>query len=127
MVRSAIENRPLPVYGKVENVRDWIHVEDHCEGIRLAWEKGRIGERYCFGGGEEYSNLELVRMLCRHLDDLAPRKDGAPHDSRIQFVEDRLGHDWRYAIDDSHARSVLGFHPKHSLKSSFRETIRSYL
>lgn len=109
MIQSALSGRKLPVYGQGTNVRDWIYVLDHCEGILLALEKGRAGETYCFGGDSERKNLEVVHAICQILDEMKPRQDGRSYRDQISFVEDRAGHDWRYAIDDTKAQRELGF------------------
>ncbi len=128
MIACAVAGKPLPVYGDGGNVRDWIHVEDHCEGIRLAMERGQAGATYCFGGESERGNLHVVRRICRELDELKPRADGKPHESGIQFVTDRLGHDRRYAIDDTLAKEELGFKRKYAdFEHGLAETVRWYL
>ena len=116
IISAALADKPLPVYGDGGNVRDWIHVQDHCAGLLLALERGRIGATYCFGGSAERSNLELVRSICGELDRLRPRSDGRPHESRIEFVTDRPGHDRRYAIDDSRAQRESGFRASTTLR-----------
>ncbi len=126
MIHCAVAGKPLPVYGKGQNVRDWIHVEDHCAGILLALEKGKAGGTYCFGGNAERRNLDLVNDLCRILDELRPRAKGS-YKEQISFVTDRLGHDWRYAIDDSLAARELGFRRKHELAGGLRATVEWYL
>jgi dTDP-glucose 4,6-dehydratase len=127
MIHCALTGRPLPVYGDGGNVRDWIHVEDHCHGILLAVERGKPGETYCFGGDAERNNLDVVRALCRELDRRKPRADGKPHESAIQFVTDRLGHDRRYAIDDARARRELGFTRRHTFEQGLADTVAWYL
>lgn len=127
MIQCALNNKPLPVYGEGKNIRDWIHVEDHCEGILLALEKGIPGKEYCLGGNSERKNLDLVKTLCKELDQLAPKKDGKSYSEQITFVKDRLGHDLRYAIDDSYARINLGFKPKHNFEEGLVATIKWYL
>jgi dTDP-glucose 4,6-dehydratase len=127
MITCALAGKPLPVYGDGGNVRDWIHVRDHCEGIWLALTQGRPGETYCFGGNAERNNLDVVRTICGHLDRLRPRADGKPHASAIQFVKDRLGHDRRYAIDDTKAERELGFKRRHSFESGLADTVKWYL
>lgn len=128
MIQNALLGRPLPVYGKGLNVRDWIHVEDHSRGVLLAFEKGRAGESYCFGGNSERTNLQLVQSLCSIMDELAPRQDGQKHKNGIQFVQDRAGHDFRYAIDDSRARSELGFVRKFAdFEQGLRQTVEWYI
>jgi dTDP-glucose 4,6-dehydratase len=126
MIHCAVAGKPLPVYGKGQIVRDWIHVEDHCAGILLALEKGKAGGTYCFGGNAERRNLDLVNDLCRILDELRPRAKGS-YKEQISFVTDRLGHDWRYAIDDSLAARELGFRRKHELAGGLRATVEWYL
>lgn len=127
LLHCALTGKPLPVYGKGENVRDWIHVEDHCNGILLALEKGKPGSTYCFGGNAERRNIDLVKQLCGVLDELRPRKGGGSYQEQISFVKDRLGHDWRYAIDDSLAQRELGFKRKHQLEEGLRGTVEWYL
>jgi dTDP-glucose 4,6-dehydratase len=127
MIDCALAGKPLPVYGKGQNVRDWIHVEDHCHGIFLALEKGKPGESYCFGGNSERRNLDVVKAICAELDLASPRKSGSYTDL-ISFVEDRKGHDWRYAIDDSKAQRDLGFTRKYpDFEAGLKQTVRWYL
>jgi dTDP-glucose 4,6-dehydratase len=109
MISCALQEKTLPVYGKGQNIRDWIHVHDHTRGVLLAAEKGKPGETYCFGGKSERTNLDVVKQICKEMDQQAPRSDGRSHTEQISFVEDRKGHDWRYAIDDSKAEKDLGF------------------
>ncbi|MDP2258234.1 MAG: dTDP-glucose 4,6-dehydratase [Caulobacter sp.] len=125
VVLAALEGRPIPVYGKGANVRDWLHVEDHAEALLLVLRKGRRGETYCIGGEAELSNLDLVRRLCTIMDRLRPAS--APHDRLITFVADRPGHDTRYAIDISRIRSELGWSPGKSLDEGLEATVRWYL
>jgi dTDP-glucose 4,6-dehydratase len=127
MITCALTDKPLPVYGDGGNVRDWIHVKDHCEGILLALQKGRPGQTYCFGGNAERNNLDVVHAICSHLDQMRPRKDGKPHKSGIQFVKDRLGHDRRYAIDDTLAERELGFKRAHTFEKGLADTVSWYL
>ncbi|MFN7728757.1 MAG: dTDP-glucose 4,6-dehydratase [Bdellovibrio sp.] len=128
MIQNALKGRSLPVYGKGLNVRDWIHVEDHSRGVLLAFERGTPGESYCFGGNSERTNLQLVKSLCSIMDELAPRQDGQKHESGIQFVQDRAGHDFRYAIDDSRAQKELGFVRKYAdFEKGLRQTIEWYI
>jgi len=134
-ILSALEGRSIPVYGKGENVRDWLHVDDHASGLLLALEKGQAGETYMIGGGNEWRNIDLVREICRCLDDLAPA-DKAPankapankgHETLISFVQDRPGHDLRYAVDASKIRSELGWQPEYSMETGLRQTVQWYL
>ncbi len=125
MILNAIDGRPLPIYGDGGNVRDWLHVEDHCAGILLALRKGRLGEKYNIGGGNERTNLEIVDRICDALDELAPK--AASHRTLKTFVPDRPGHDRRYAIDAGKIRRELGWQPRHTFESGLRETVRWYL
>ena len=133
MILNAIEGKNLPIYGTGANVRDWLHVDDHCAGIRLALEKGRIGEKYNIGGRNERTNLEVVDRLCEILDDELPPVDNpalAGHDSYKglkTFVADRPGHDQRYAIDADKIRNELGWDPRYDFESGLRATVRWYL
>jgi dTDP-glucose 4,6-dehydratase len=126
MVLNALDRRPLPVYGRGTNVRDWIFVGDHCEGVRLALERGRPGESYLLGAKSERSNLELVHAICALVDELRPSPEG-PSRELIRFVEDRPGHDFRYAIDPSKAASELGFVARTTLEQGLRDTVRWYI
>jgi dTDP-glucose 4,6-dehydratase len=127
VINRALAGMPLPVYGEGKNIRDWIHVSDHCEGLLLALEKGTPGGTYCFGGGSEKRNIDLVKMICAELDQIKPRADGASYKNQISFVKDRPGHDYRYAIDDTLARNQLGFRPRTTLEEGLQETVAWYL
>jgi dTDP-glucose 4,6-dehydratase len=128
MIHCAISGKPMPVYGDGGNIRDWIHVEDHCAGVELALLKGKPGGTYCFGGNSERNNLDVVKRICRELDELRPRKDGKSYETQIAFVADRLGHDRRYAIDDSLAQRELGFKRKYTqFEEGLRATVQWYL
>lgn len=127
MITNAVAGKPLPVYGDGGNIRDWIHVEDHCRGIHLALTKGKPGETYCFGGNAERNNLDVVNTICRELNSMAPRKDGKKYEEGIQFVTDRLGHDRRYAIDDTKAQKELGFKREYNFETGLKATIAWYL
>lgn len=124
MITRALAGEPLPVYGKGENVRDWIHVEDHCDGVLAAMQRGVIGNHYCLGGGNEWKNLDLVHRICDILDQLSPRSDRQSYRTQISFVTDRLGHDYRYAIDFSRAKRELGFTPKVDFSEGLTSTVR---
>lgn len=126
MITNALAGRPLPVYGDGLNVRDWLYVLDHCDALRRALEGGRLGATYNVGGGNEKSNLEVVKMLCALLDEARPRAAG-PHADLIRMVEDRPGHDRRYAIDCSLAAHELGWRPSESFESGIRKTVDWYL
>lgn len=128
MINCALQEKPLPVYGNGRNVRDWIHVEDHCAGILAALEKGQPGHCYCLGGNSERRNLDVVNGICKILDAKKPRKSGASYAKLIEFVEDRKGHDWRYAIDDSLALRELGYKRAYqSFEAGLEATVSWYL
>lgn len=127
MISQALAGKSLPVYGRGENIRDWIHVEDHCRGVMLAFKKGKPGAAYCFGGNAERKNIDVVNSICGELDKRIPRGDGGSYRDQISFVSDRLGHDFRYAIDDSLAQKELGFTRRNSFENGLSETIDWYL
>ena len=125
MILNALEGKPLPIYGDGGNVRDWLYVVDHCEAIWLALTMGLPGEIYCIGGDSERTNLEVVDCICSILDDLHP--EGSPHDQLKTFVQDRPGHDRRYAIDSTKIRQELGWCPKHGFDDGIQSTVEWYL
>ena len=135
MILSALEGKDLPIYGDGSNVRDWIHVEDHCAGILLALEKGRPGEKYNIGGRNERTNLEVVDALCGAFDELRPAagnpalaaRGATSYRDLKTFVKDRPGHDRRYAIDASKIESELGWKATYAFEDGLRETVRWYL
>jgi len=135
MILNALEGNPLPIYGDGGHVRDWLFVEDHCRGLLAVLRDGEIGEKYNLGGDCERSNLEIVEALCEELELAAPaaknpslaRAGVARYSELKQFVEDRPGHDRRYAIDATRARKVLGWSPQHGLQSGLARTVRWYL
>ncbi len=133
VILKALRGELIPVYGKGENIRDWIHVRDHVDALLTVLSKGKIGETYNIGGGHELRNIDLVRMLCRILDghatagDIALNHDGKSFAELITFVADRPGHDFRYAIDDSKLRGDLGWRPTRTPAAGFSETVRWYL
>jgi dTDP-glucose 4,6-dehydratase len=122
-----LEGKPLPVYGDGKNVRDWLFVEDHCRALWLVLNQGRLGETYNIGGNCEQTNLELVETICRVVDELSPGLSHAPCSSLITFVEDRPGHDRRYAIDAAKIRKELNWLPQFDLESGIRLTVQWYL
>jgi len=137
---NILRGKPLPVYGDGSNIRDWLYVEDHCRGIELVLEKGEVGETYNIGGNNEWNNLDIVHLLCDQMDlrfgseeSLSQRFPDAPQSSGgsardlIEFVEDRAGHDWRYAIDAKKIMDELGYLPKESFETGLQRTLDWYL
>jgi len=127
VIRNALGGRPIPVYGTGRNVRDWIFVDDHVEGLLLLAGKGRVGENYLFGGAAEITNIELVRLICDILDTKCPRDDDRSYRDQIKFIADRPGHDHRYAADSSKVERELGWTRAHNLKSGLEHTVGWYL
>jgi dTDP-glucose 4,6-dehydratase len=127
MIVNALAGKPLPVYGDGLNVRDWLYVKDHCAAIRAVLARGRVGETYNIGGWNEKTNLEIVRIVCRLLDERRPRPDGASHASLITFVKDRPGHDRRYAIDARKIERELGWRPAETFETGIEKTVAWYL
>ena len=127
VILRALAGESLPVYGKGENVRDWLHVEDHAEALTLVLRRGRPGETYNVGGDSERKNIDVVRAICALLDEMLPGSTNRPHEKLIRFVTDRPGHDARYAIDASKIKTELGWRPRHSFDSGLRDTVRWFL
>jgi dTDP-glucose 4,6-dehydratase len=127
VILNALEGKPLPVYGKGENVRDWLYVEDHARALCLVLERGGVGEVYNIGGHNEQKNLDVVRTICGLLDELVPKSKFVPHSKLINFVQDRPGHDQRYAIDASKIQCELGWLPQETFASGLRKTVQWYL
>ena len=127
MILNACSGKALPVYGDGQNVGDRLFVEDHCEALRTVLERGKPGESFNIGGGEEKHNLEIVEIICSILDDLRPNDPVVPHRKLITFVKDRPGHDRRYAIDCRKIERIQGWKPRESFESGIRKTIRWYL
>ncbi|MBA1158189.1 dTDP-glucose 4,6-dehydratase [Microvirga mediterraneensis] len=127
MILNALEGKPLPVYGKGENVRDWLYVEDHAEALILVAEKGRVGENYNIGGWNERTNIDVVRSICHLTDEMAPSDAIGPREKLISYVTDRPGHDLRYAIDASKIERELGWRPAETFESGLRKTVAWYL
>ncbi len=125
VILSALAGRPIPIYGRGENVRDWLHVEDHADALLLVLERGALGESYNIGGENELSNLELVRKICAILDEKRP--GARPHAELITFVADRPGHDARYAIDPRRMREELNWRPSFTVDEGLRQTVQWYL
>lgn len=127
VIHNALKGKPLPIYGDGQNIRDWLYVGDHCSAIRRVLEVGKIGETYNIGGLNEKTNLEIVQVLCALLDELKPRSDGKSYASQITFVEDRRGHDRRYAIDATKIEKELGWRPDETFETGIRNTVVWYL
>jgi len=140
MIVNILNNKPLPIYGDGKNVRDWLYVEDHCHGIDLVMEKGIRGESYNIGGNNEWKNIDIVKLICKILDDMflsdpglkkrfpdAPPVRGEKNESLITFVKDRPGHDLRYAIDAGKIMNKLGYKPEESFETGIHKTIEWYL
>ena len=125
MILNACEGKNLPIYGDGSNIRDWLHVEDHCSGILSVLRKGRAGETYCIGGASEKTNMEVIDTLCNILDRHHPSV--APHNQLKTFVTDRPGHDYRYAIDFSKIKNELGWQPSYSFEEGMEQTVQWYL
>jgi len=126
-ILNALSGKPLPIYGDGRQVRDWLYVKDHCSAIRRVLEAGRPGETYNIGGWNEQANLDVVRTLCRILDEEQPRADGRSYAEQIEFVKDRPGHDRRYAIDARKLERELGWRPAETFATGIRKTVRWYL
>src|SRR5215831_18765956 len=126
-IHHALEGKPIPVYGDGGNIRDWLHVEDHCAAIARVLADGRPGETYNIGAANEVPNIALVKLICAALDEERPRRDGVSYLRQIAFVTDRPGHDRRYAIDAQKMRRELGWAPSQSFEAGLRRTIRWYL
>ncbi len=127
MILKGLAGEGLPVYGKGDNIRDWLYVEDHARALRLVLEKGRVGETYNIGGESERTNLQVVERICALLDQLAPGSPHRPHNSLIRFVTDRPGHDFRYAMNISKITHELGWRPQETFESGIKKTVEWYL
>ena len=125
MILNALQGKPLPIYGDGLQVRDWLYVEDHCEAIYKVVTKGKIGETYNIGGGNQPYNIDLVKEICSILDELKPADK--PYSSLMTHAQDRPGHDRRYAMDITKIRNELGWTPKHDVEGGLRETVKWYL
>ena len=127
IIVNALAGKPLPVYGDGLQVRDWLYVKDHCSAIRRVLDAGRVGEIYNVGGWNEKPNIEIVHTVCALLDELRPKSDGASYQAQITYVQDRPGHDRRYAIDASKIERELGWKPAETFESGIRKTVQWYL
>jgi dTDP-glucose 4,6-dehydratase len=126
IILNALEEKPLPVYGRGENIRDWLFVEDHAAALMLVAREGKIGESYNVGGRNEKKNIEVVETICSILDEIQPRRAGS-YRELITFVQDRPGHDLRYAIDCSKIERELGWRPVETFETGLRKTVQWYL
>jgi dTDP-glucose 4,6-dehydratase len=127
MILNALEGKSLPIYGKGDNVRDWLYVEDHAEALLTVFEKGKNGETYNVGGNNEKQNIEVVKAICALLDEVKPRTDGKSYTTQMTFVKDRPGHDRRYAIDASKISKDLNWKPAETFETGIRKTVLWYL
>ena len=127
MIAKALDGEPLPVYGKGDQVRDWLFVEDHVRALQAVFERGELGRTYNVGGFNEKQNIEVVHTICGILDQLRPRADGKPYADQITSVADRPGHDKRYAIDATRIEQELGWRPKETFETGIEKTVRWYL
>ncbi|MBT4435392.1 dTDP-glucose 4,6-dehydratase [bacterium] len=127
MIANCLDEKSLPIYGKGENIRDWLFVDDHCTAIDAVISNGIIGETYNIGGNNEIKNLDIVNIICSIMDELKPRKNNQSYKNLIQYVADRPGHDFRYAIDSSKIKKELSWAPKQTFESGIRKTVIWYL
>ena len=126
MIINCIDRKQLPVYGNGENIRDWLFVEDHCIALETIFSKGKVGETYNIGGSNEIKNIDIVKIICDIMDELKPSKNGS-YRNLITFVDDRPGHDKRYAVDSTKLQNTLNWEPKESFQSGIKKTIEWYL
>lgn len=127
IILNALQAKPIPVYGKGENIRDWLFVEDHVKALWLVLNEGIIGETYCVGGNNEQRNIDVVKMICELMNELSTNSKVSKHEELITFVQDRPGHDLRYAIDASKIKKDLNWQPETTFKEGFRQTVKWYL
>ena len=127
IIRNALSGKPIPIYGTGMNIRDWLFVEDHGKGLIAAMTRGRIGQTYCLGGDNEVKNLDIAHMICEILDKKNPRDNGKSYADQIEFVTDRKGHDFRYAIDFTKAKRELAWSPQTSFGDGLEQTVMYYM
>lgn len=125
IIRACLAWNPIPIYGKGDQIRDWLYVEDHCEAIECVLKKGRVGDSYNIGGNNEKTNIEIAKHICKIFDDLLPREK--PYETLITSIIDRPGHDWRYAINSSKIKKELGWEAKEQFESGILKTVKRYL
>ena len=127
MINSCLKGKKLPIYGDGSNIRDWLYVKDHCDALFVVLNRGKKGETYNIGGKNEIKNIQVVTQICDILDDIYPKKNGGSYSDQISFIEDRLGHDYRYGLDISKIENDLGWTPKENFDSGINKTIEWYL
>jgi len=127
IIRHCLNGSPIPVYGDGSNIRDWLYVEDHCSGIDAVIRRGQLGETYNIGGINEWANIDIVKCICRLMDEFSADGCQSGHESLISFVTDRPGHDWRYAIDATKMGQELGWKPVETFETGIRKTVQWYL
>lgn len=127
LINFCLAKKKLPIYGDGSNIRDWLYVKDHCDALRIILEKGKIGETYNIGGNNEIKNIDVVNKVCSLLDKLNPREDGKSYSEQISFVQDRLGHDYRYGLNISKINEDVGWSPKENFDSGLKKTVEWYL
>lgn len=127
MIQNALDGKPLPIYGDGQQIRDWLYVEDHCRAIWMVIKQGKVGETYNIGGGNQPTNLQIVKMISQIMDDLVPDSQFVPHENLITFVKDRPGHDFRYDMDYSRISKELNWQPGYDLESGLMKTVEWYL
>ncbi|MEO8400833.1 MAG: dTDP-glucose 4,6-dehydratase [Gammaproteobacteria bacterium] len=125
IINACLQQLPIPIYNDGSNIRDWLYVEDHCDALDIVMRQGKLGETYNIGGNNEWSNLNVVKQITAMMDSYFP--DLAPHAKLIQFVKDRPGHDWRYAIDPSRMQTELNWMPKHDFQEGIRRTVEWFM
>jgi dTDP-glucose 4,6-dehydratase len=127
IIRSCIQNKDIPIYGNGKNIRDWIFVGDHCDGIEMAIASGKTNETYLFGGEMELRNIDIAHKICEILDVIKPKSSGESYKSQIKFVQDRAGHDFRYAISNKKSFTELGFKLSKSFDERLKETVEFFI
>jgi dTDP-glucose 4,6-dehydratase len=127
IILNALQGKPIPVYGKGENIRDWLYVEDHVSALWKVITEGQVGATYCIGGNNEKQNIDVVKIICSLMDELSENPKAARHEDLITYVKDRPGHDLRYAIDATKIKNDLGWEPATTFEEGFRKTVKWYL
>ena len=127
MIANCIDQKTLPIYGNGLNIRDWLYVDDHCKAIEIVLNKGKAGQTYNIGGNNEITNLEIVEQICTKMDYLKPLSNKKSYKDLISFVEDRPGHDFRYAIDSNKIQNELNWKPHENFESGIIKTVQWYM